>query len=328
MKAPPRQRAARELTWGDRMCPRFQLHKKLCITLCGFGNKPPAASPPLDGLAAYSRRGPMPPPSARQGASSTSPTAGKKKKKHFVKHESGASTSTKTTKPAVHLAFDEAVRAAEQEQPADKLQFVALHMLHQAQVARSAKQKQATHAATLVQAHFRGRRLRRLRTSQEGVPPSEWARQAQLLVIMDPGQDLDDEMFIVLAAALAARGLVQLHGVTTHPSLSPLATWHALLTTHPLVTPAQVITTLAPAGMRARLARGTLDQLNLNKVHLAAGTDGGSLGDPDSVAQMASVDYLTRLPPQEEAGLELMTRILTEAKPRCVCLELSSVCCS
>jgi hypothetical protein len=109
------------------------------------------------------------------------------------------------------------------------------------------------------------------------------------IVTMDPGQDLDDEMFMVLSAALTARRALNVAGV---------------------------VTCLAPAGMRARLARGTMDQLGLPEVHVAAGTDGGASGDAESIAKMASVDYLTRLPPQEEAGLDLMSTLLQQAEPK------------
>ena len=97
-------------------------------------------------------------------------------------------------------------------------------------------------------------------------------------------------MFMVLAAAFSGRGLANLVGV---------------------------VTCLAPATMRARLARGTLDQLGMDDVHVAAGTDGGASGEAESIAQMATVEYLTKLPPQEEAGLELMASLLRNAKANC-----------
>lgn len=60
-----------------------------------------------------------------------------------------------------------------------------------------------------------------------------------LVIITDPGQDLDDEMALVLMRALQARGLVECIGV---------------------------IANLGPSRARARLARGTLDQLGLGEV--------------------------------------------------------------
>ena len=125
--------------------------------------------------------------------------------------------------------------------------------------------------------------------------PSREDSRVNLLVTMDPGQDLDDEMFIVLAAALEARGLIRLLGV---------------------------VTCLAPAGMRARLARGTMDQLGLGAVPVAAGSDGGAAGDPESIANMASVDYITRLPPQEDVGGELMCNVLRESGPKSVTIAI------
>lgn len=83
-----------------------------------------------------------------------------------------------------------------------------------------------------------------------------------VLVLMDPGQDLDDEMFLVLLNALHERGLVECIGC---------------------------ITTLEPARMRAQLARGTLDVLGLLHVPVGAGSDGGAKG---STEQMESVEYL------------------------------------
>lgn len=117
------------------------------------------------------------------------------------------------------------------------------------------------------------------------------AAPVKVLVTMDPGQDLDDEIFMVLSAALTSRHLCEIVGI---------------------------VTCLAPATMRARLARGTMDQLGMYDVHIAAGTDGGGSGDASSIAKMAAVDYLTRLPPQEEAGHDLMRNALSEAEDKSV----------
>ena len=86
-------------------------------------------------------------------------------------------------------------------------------------------------------------------TATPGSPP-----QATVLVTMDPGQDLDDEMLIVLLSALRRRGNVRCVGV---------------------------VATLAPATMRAQLARGTLDELGMRDVPVGAGTDGGATGSTD-----------------------------------------------
>lgn len=55
-------------------------------------------------------------------------------------------------------------------------------------------------------------------------------------------------------------------------------------------------------------------------VHVAAGTDGGASGDAESIAKMTAVDYLTRLPPQEEAGIELMVNLLRQAEDQSITL--------
>jgi hypothetical protein len=86
-------------------------------------------------------------------------------------------------------------------------------------------------------------------TTTPGSPP-----QATVLVTMDPGQDLDDEMLIVLLSALRRRGNVRCVGV---------------------------VATLAPATMRAQLARGTLDELGMRDVPVGAGSDGGASGSTD-----------------------------------------------
>ena len=86
-------------------------------------------------------------------------------------------------------------------------------------------------------------------TATPGSPP-----EAMVLVTMDPGQDLDDEMLIVLLSALQRRGNVRCVGV---------------------------VATLAPAAMRAQLARGTLDELGMRDVPVGAGSDGGATGSTD-----------------------------------------------
>ena len=69
-----------------------------------------------------------------------------------------------------------------------------------------------------------------------------------LVLISDPGQDLDDEMSYIMLRYLVKKGLVELRGI---------------------------ICTLAPAFDRARLCRGTLDLLGLHDCPVGIGTDGG-----------------------------------------------------
>ena len=171
----------------------------------------------------------------------------------------------------LHAALFDAVKAAFESQTDAPIEFVSRYLLEQQQQ-DWLKTEEA--AAIRIEAAFRGRRARR--------SPEDADTQTRLLVTMDPGQDLDDEMFIVLACTLAARGLVTLCGV---------------------------VTCLAPAAMRARLARGTLDQLGMTHVPTAAGTDGGASGDADSIANMASIEYITKLQPEEGAGHTLMVQV-------------------
>ena len=57
---------------------------------------------------------------------------------------------------------------------------------------------------------------------------------AQVLLLIDPGQDLDDELLLLLLSVLEEHGIAECRGV---------------------------VTTLGPAVLRAGLARGTLDGL-------------------------------------------------------------------
>lgn len=71
-----------------------------------------------------------------------------------------------------------------------------------------------------------------------------------LIVISDPGQDLDDEMAYIMLRYLKQKNLVDIRGI---------------------------VTTLYPAFDRARLCRGSLDVLGLYDVPVGIGTDGGDL---------------------------------------------------
>ena len=104
----------------------------------------------------------------------------------------------------------------------------------------------------------------------------------QLLVICDPGQDLDDELMLLSMSALIAFGLVKCLGV---------------------------ITTLGPAAARATLARGMLDVLGLqDAVPVAVGTDGNASG---SVGILQTAPYLSS--PVDESGDALMKNVLNAA---------------
>ena len=73
-------------------------------------------------------------------------------------------------------------------------------------------------------------------------------RASPLVVLTDAGQDLDDEMTLVLMRALTDKGLVECKGA---------------------------VATLAPSRARARLVRGTLNELGLGEIPVAIGSDGG-----------------------------------------------------
>mmetsp|Transcript_53327 Transcript_53327/g.122549 ORF Transcript_53327/g.122549 Transcript_53327/m.122549 type:complete len:608 (-) Transcript_53327:503-2326(-) len=112
-------------------------------------------------------------------------------------------------------------------------------------------------SVTRLQAMIRGSKARReLKQTRSNLG------KTHIVIIMDPGQDLDDEMTLVLLRALWDRELVQPHGI---------------------------VATLAPSHMRAQLAHGTLAKLGLNEVPVAAGSDGGSSG---TVSHLEELDYL------------------------------------
>ena len=84
-----------------------------------------------------------------------------------------------------------------------------------------------------------------------------------LVVLSDPGRDLDDECAIITMAAL---------------SRSPGA----------LVECKAFIATLSPVASRARLARGTLDTLGLHSVPVGLGSHGGVEGLVDDFSETSS----------------------------------------
>ena len=111
---------------------------------------------------------------------------------------------------------------------------------------------------------------------------------AQVIVITDAGQDLDDEMTMVLLQALTDKGIVECKGT---------------------------VATLAPSRDRARLVRGSLDVLGLHNVPVAIGTDGGSNHHSNTFEKTAS-GYM---PADDQfhapSGLELLVQLYTPALP-------------
>ena len=92
------------------------------------------------------------------------------------------------------------------------------------------------------------------------VPHDEREGPVQLVMVTDAGQDLDDEMALILLSHLSREGLVDARAV---------------------------IANLTPAFARARLVRGTLDVLDLHAVPVGIGTDGGSEDAEDSFSAAA-----------------------------------------
>ena len=84
--------------------------------------------------------------------------------------------------------------------------------------------------------------------------------EVPLIIISDPGQDQDDEMAMVLLRSLVEKGHAKCVGFVTN---------------------------LQPAQDRARLARGTLDELGLLAVPVAIGSDGGSDKHKDTFTSTA-----------------------------------------
>jgi len=86
------------------------------------------------------------------------------------------------------------------------------------------------------------------RSHSLAVSPKSADDEQKLVLISDPGQDLDDELAYIMLRYMVDKRYVQVRGI---------------------------IATLAPAFDRARLCRGTLDALGLHSVPVGIGNDGG-----------------------------------------------------
>mmetsp|Transcript_9613 Transcript_9613/g.22742 ORF Transcript_9613/g.22742 Transcript_9613/m.22742 type:complete len:1168 (+) Transcript_9613:336-3839(+) len=115
----------------------------------------------------------------------------------------------------------------------------------------------------------------------------DMSQAVDTVIISDPGQDQDDEMAMVLLRSLTERGLVNCRGIVTN---------------------------LCPASDRARLARGTLDVLGLDKIPVAVGTDGGSDKHTDNFSDTASA-YMPQTLDEasSQSGSELLLHIYQTA---------------
>ena len=123
--------------------------------------------------------------------------------------------------------------------------------------------------------------------------PRRSVSRTPLVIITDPGKDLDDEMALVLLSALWKVGLAD---------------------------PRCVVTNLHPAAERATLARGTLDVLGMHHVPVGCGSDGGDLSSPPlnlpSYAPTPSQPF--------PSGAELLDSVLKAAEDRSLTLLLIS----
>mmetsp|Transcript_88457 Transcript_88457/g.175902 ORF Transcript_88457/g.175902 Transcript_88457/m.175902 type:complete len:761 (-) Transcript_88457:16-2298(-) len=121
---------------------------------------------------------------------------------------------------------------------------------------------------------------------------------AQLVLVSDPGQDLDDELSFIMLRYLVAEQLVDLKGI---------------------------ITTLHPSFDRARLARGTLDLLGLNSVPIAVGSDGGDLeGTHTATFEATAGSYMPSAHSEwaykVEGGRRFLHNLLHAAQPKSLTL--------
>ena len=116
----------------------------------------------------------------------------------------------------------------------------------------------------------------RLNAVTEACEEARNSKPVQLFVISDPGQDLDDEMAVILMRYLQELRLVDVLGIVCN---------------------------LRPSFDRARLMRGTLDLLGMHAVPVGIGTDGGSSHHKDSFSQSAHT-YIP--PPSSERSFQLL----------------------
>jgi inosine-uridine nucleoside N-ribohydrolase len=118
----------------------------------------------------------------------------------------------------------------------------------------------------------------------------------QLILVSDPGQDLDDEMAFIMLRHLVEQDLVDVAGI---------------------------VCTLNPAFDRARLAKGTLSTLGLHQIPIGLGTEGG---DVDGVHKASTFENWAKpyMPPRHssvfEPGRGLLMRLYEAAQPKSISL--------
>ena len=109
--------------------------------------------------------------------------------------------------------------------------------------------------------------------------------ETQLVLVSDPGQDLDDEMGFIMCKHLVSDEDVELLGV---------------------------VTTLSPSFERARLCRGTLDMLGMHAVPVGVGSDGGDTTGQHSAQGFKDLanSYLPPRESEQSASLQPGQRLL------------------
>jgi len=119
-----------------------------------------------------------------------------------------------------------------------------------------------------------------------------------LVVITDPGKDNDDELALILCRTMRDMKLIDLRAVVAN---------------------------LAPAFERAKLARGTLDELGMANVPAAAGGNGNAKGDMYGISRnLAHTSHGSVRRDPEEDGHALLLRVYEEAEPHSLTLLLIS----
>jgi len=138
--------------------------------------------------------------------------------------------------------------------------------------------------------------IKSLFTQNESTPAASTSQQepVPIVLISDPGQDLDDEMMFIMASHLQSLKLISIRGVVTN---------------------------LHPAPARARLTRGTLNLLGLHHVPVGIGTDGGDTSMMHSSAQFEATSRSYIIKEEDEAAMrglgngQLLLKQLYQAAP-------------
>lgn len=144
----------------------------------------------------------------------------------------------------------------------------------------------------------RGLRGMKLQLSPEG---NGGDGRTPLVIITDPGQDLDDEMTFILLRCLQGIGLVDV---------------------------LCVVTNLHPSFKRALLCRGALDMLGMLDVPVGYGSDGGDTAGKHQDDFVKTAPYMPSVTSQQAfslpAGRTLLYRVFEEAPPKSLSLCLIS----